>query len=102
MSLEELIPSNHGKSRFYAIAIRSALAFSTLLVGLAIPFFGKEKDFTSLTIKISSIVIFDTQNSCRPCHVTDRIILDNAHCKFKIVSSFSGYAKQIHILQFHI
>ncbi|WZZ17524.1 hypothetical protein YC2023_110613 [Brassica napus] len=40
MSLEELLPSNHGKSRFYAIAIRSALAFSTLLVGLAIPFFG--------------------------------------------------------------
>ncbi|XP_010427204.1 PREDICTED: vacuolar amino acid transporter 1-like [Camelina sativa] len=40
MSLEELIPSNHGKSRFYAIAIRSALVFSTLLVGLAIPFFG--------------------------------------------------------------
>ncbi|KAL1212564.1 Amino acid transporter AVT1B [Cardamine amara subsp. amara] len=40
MSLEELIPSNHGKSRFYAIAIRSALAISTLLVGLAIPFFG--------------------------------------------------------------
>ncbi|AEE79297.1 Amino acid transporter AVT1B [Arabidopsis thaliana] len=40
MSLEELIPSNYGKSRFYAIAIRSALAISTLLVGLAIPFFG--------------------------------------------------------------
>uniref|UniRef100_A0A1J3HKX4 Vacuolar amino acid transporter 1 n=2 Tax=Noccaea caerulescens TaxID=107243 RepID=A0A1J3HKX4_NOCCA len=40
MSLEELLPSNHGKSRFYAIAIRSALVFSTLLVGLAIPFFG--------------------------------------------------------------
>lgn len=40
MSLEELLPSNHGQSRFYAIAIRSALAFSTLLVGLAIPFFG--------------------------------------------------------------
>jgi len=43
MSLEELIPSNYGKSRFYAIAIRSALAISTLLVGLAIPFFGKDK-----------------------------------------------------------
>lgn len=42
MSLEELLPSNHGKSRFYAIAIRSALAFSTLLVGLAIPFFGNQ------------------------------------------------------------
>ncbi|CAH8381617.1 unnamed protein product [Eruca vesicaria subsp. sativa] len=38
--LISLLPSNHGTSRFYAIAIRSALAFSTLLVGLAIPFFG--------------------------------------------------------------
>ncbi|WCJ19266.1 Transmembrane amino acid transporter family protein [Euphorbia peplus] len=40
MSLEELIPSNHLKSHVYAIAIRTALVFSTLLVGLSIPFFG--------------------------------------------------------------
>nr|TKS17827.1 amino acid transporter family protein [Populus alba] len=40
MSLEELIPSNHMKSHMYAICIRTALVFSTLLVGLAIPFFG--------------------------------------------------------------
>ncbi|CAN6835427.1 unnamed protein product [Brassica oleracea] len=41
LSLEELIPSRHNKSHWYAIAIRTALVFSTLLVGLAIPFFGK-------------------------------------------------------------
>ncbi|CDY18351.1 BnaA04g22360D, partial [Brassica napus] len=40
LSLEELIPSRHNKSHWYAIAIRTALVFSTLLVGLAIPFFG--------------------------------------------------------------
>ncbi|XP_061985219.1 amino acid transporter AVT1C-like [Populus nigra] len=40
MSLEELIPSNQMKSHMYAICIRTALVFSTLLVGLAIPFFG--------------------------------------------------------------
>ncbi|XP_050209546.1 amino acid transporter AVT1C [Mercurialis annua] len=40
MSLEELIPSNHMKSHVYAICIRTALVISTLLVGLAIPFFG--------------------------------------------------------------
>ncbi|XP_002862912.2 proton-coupled amino acid transporter 3 [Arabidopsis lyrata subsp. lyrata] len=40
MSLEELIPSRHIRSHWYAIGIRTALVFSTLLVGLAIPFFG--------------------------------------------------------------
>ncbi|CAH8376219.1 unnamed protein product [Eruca vesicaria subsp. sativa] len=40
LSLEELIPSRHNKSHWYAIGIRTALVFSTLLVGLAIPFFG--------------------------------------------------------------
>ncbi|CAA2997200.1 vacuolar amino acid transporter 1 [Olea europaea subsp. europaea] len=40
MSLEELIPSNHAKSRLYAILIRTALVISTLIVGLIIPFFG--------------------------------------------------------------
>ncbi|XP_052184553.1 amino acid transporter AVT1C-like [Diospyros lotus] len=40
MSVEELIPSNHKKSRMYAILIRTALVISTLVVGLSIPFFG--------------------------------------------------------------
>lgn len=40
MSLEELIPSSHLKSHIYAIIIRTTLVVSTLLVGLAIPFFG--------------------------------------------------------------
>ncbi|CAE6038233.1 unnamed protein product [Arabidopsis arenosa] len=40
MSLEELIPSRHIRSHWYAIGIRTVLVFSTLLVGLAIPFFG--------------------------------------------------------------
>lgn len=59
MSLEELLPSNHGKSRFYAIAIRSALAISTLLVGLAIPFFGKHTRnlYTNKQTKVSLLLI---------------------------------------------
>ncbi|KAL7109745.1 hypothetical protein ACP275_06G194800 [Erythranthe tilingii] len=40
MSLEELIPSRHAKSRAYSILIRTALVISTLVVGLSIPFFG--------------------------------------------------------------
>ncbi|KAI4351455.1 hypothetical protein L6164_005824 [Bauhinia variegata] len=40
MSLEELIPSNHGKSYIYAIFIRTGLVVSTLVVGLMVPFFG--------------------------------------------------------------
>ncbi|KAL8247571.1 hypothetical protein R6Q59_008787 [Mikania micrantha] len=40
MSLEELIPSNHMKSHIYSILIRTGLVFSTLVVALAIPFFG--------------------------------------------------------------
>ncbi|KAG5533182.1 hypothetical protein RHGRI_027410 [Rhododendron griersonianum] len=41
LSLEELIPSNIGKSHMYAILIRTALVISTLVVGLSIPFFGE-------------------------------------------------------------
>ncbi|MCD9645781.1 Amino acid transporter avt1b [Datura stramonium] len=40
MSLEELLPSKHAKSHVYPILIRTALAISTLLVGLSVPFFG--------------------------------------------------------------
>ncbi|KAJ4720737.1 Vacuolar amino acid transporter 1 [Melia azedarach] len=42
LSLEELIPSKHLRSHphIYAICIRTVLTFSTLFVGLAIPFFG--------------------------------------------------------------
>ncbi|GAV62530.1 Aa_trans domain-containing protein [Cephalotus follicularis] len=40
LSLEELIPSNQRKSHIYAIVIRTGLVISTLVVGLAIPFFG--------------------------------------------------------------
>ncbi|XP_062154947.1 amino acid transporter AVT1C-like [Alnus glutinosa] len=40
MSLEEFIPANHSKSFIYCVFIRTALVVSTLIVGLAIPFFG--------------------------------------------------------------
>ena len=39
MSLEELIPAE--KSRMYSFFIRTGLVFSTLVIGLCIPFFGK-------------------------------------------------------------
>ncbi|GKU91676.1 hypothetical protein SLEP1_g5513 [Rubroshorea leprosula] len=34
------MPSYHKKSHIYAILIRTALVISTLVIGLAIPFFG--------------------------------------------------------------
>ncbi|XP_019435520.1 PREDICTED: vacuolar amino acid transporter 1-like isoform X1 [Lupinus angustifolius] len=40
LCMEELIPSNDRKFYVYSILIRTALVFSTLLVGLLIPFFG--------------------------------------------------------------
>ncbi|KAK9168715.1 hypothetical protein Syun_000855 [Stephania yunnanensis] len=40
LSLEELIPSSQSKSHLYSILIRTALVFSTLVVGLSVPFFG--------------------------------------------------------------
>ncbi|GLT88838.1 hypothetical protein SLE2022_068470 [Rubroshorea leprosula] len=40
LCLEELMPSYHKKSHIYAILIRTALVISTLVIGLAIPFFG--------------------------------------------------------------
>ncbi|KAH0688024.1 hypothetical protein KY284_018577 [Solanum tuberosum] len=39
MSLEELLPSKHTKSHVYPILIRTALTISTVVVGLAVPFF---------------------------------------------------------------
>ncbi|CAN4085147.1 unnamed protein product [Withania somnifera] len=40
MSLEELLPSKLAKSHVYPILIRTALTISTVVVGLAVPFFG--------------------------------------------------------------
>ncbi|KAM3248367.1 amino acid transporter AVT1C isoform X1 [Capsicum annuum] len=40
MSLEEFLPSKHAKSHVYPIIIRTALTISTVVVGLAVPFFG--------------------------------------------------------------
>uniref|UniRef100_M1B3F8 Amino acid transporter n=2 Tax=Solanum tuberosum TaxID=4113 RepID=M1B3F8_SOLTU len=40
MSLEELLPSKHTKSHVYPILNRTALTISTVVVGLAVPFFG--------------------------------------------------------------
>jgi vesicular inhibitory amino acid transporter len=40
MSLEELIPANHAKSYLFSIFIRTGLVFSTLVIGLSVPFFG--------------------------------------------------------------
>lgn len=40
MSLEELIPANHAKSYLFSIFIRTGLVFSTLIIGLSVPFFG--------------------------------------------------------------
>nr|GEV59229.1 amino acid transporter AVT1C-like [Tanacetum cinerariifolium] len=40
MSLEELIPSNNLRSRFYSFLIRTTLVISTMVVALTFPFFG--------------------------------------------------------------
>lgn len=53
LCLEELMPSNHTKTRIYSILIRTALVISTLIVGLSVPFFGK------------SLVIFSPASFCK-------------------------------------
>lgn len=40
LCLEELMPSNHTKTRIFSILIRTALVISVLIVGLSVPFFG--------------------------------------------------------------
>ncbi|OVA18027.1 hypothetical protein BVC80_1835g436 [Macleaya cordata] len=78
MCIEELIPSNNMKSNMYSILIRTGLVFSTLLVGLTIPFFGV----------CNSSIPYLNQIPIRPDQYlewsgdgTDRIFTDNA-CYF--------------------
>ncbi|KAL4188755.1 hypothetical protein AMTRI_Chr08g161970 [Amborella trichopoda] len=40
LSLEELLPASHLKYHFFSIVIRTGLVLSTLIVALAVPFFG--------------------------------------------------------------
>ncbi|KAG0493735.1 hypothetical protein HPP92_004729 [Vanilla planifolia] len=58
LSLEELIPPAHQKSFTYSILIRTALTVSTLLVALAVPFFGLVMAFigSSLTMLVSFVL----------------------------------------------
>ncbi|KAK7279047.1 hypothetical protein RJT34_24090 [Clitoria ternatea] len=58
MCLEELIPSNNSNFNLYSMLIRTALVFSTLLVGLSVPFFGLVMSLTGslLTMFVSLIL----------------------------------------------
>lgn len=56
MSLEELLPSKHTKSHLYPILIRTALTISTVVVGLAVPFFGEGSCFVSTHSYLSAII----------------------------------------------
>lgn len=60
-----------------------------------------KKCYFLLLLYILSIMIIDTKNSCRPCHVINWIILDNAHCKLHIVSWLCNQ-QIIHILHFSL
>ncbi|TKY53499.1 Vesicular inhibitory amino acid transporter [Spatholobus suberectus] len=58
MCLEELIPSSNPNFYMYSMLIRTALVFSTLLVGLAVPFFGLVMSLTgSLLTMFVSLVL---------------------------------------------
>lgn len=93
LCLEELMPSNHTKTRIYSILIRTALVISTLIVGLSVPFFGKSLVIFSpasfckiyATVQFCSnhriyIYIFNLMNlfCCRSCDGIDRIFTHNA------------------------
>ncbi|XP_024013507.1 amino acid transporter AVT1B isoform X2 [Eutrema salsugineum] len=102
MSLEELIPSNHGKSRFYAIAIRSALAFSTLLVGLAIPFFGLVMSLIGsfLTMLITLILppacfLSILRTKVTPTQVTICILIITVGAVCSAIGTYSALSKII-------
>ncbi|EOA23955.1 hypothetical protein CARUB_v10017172mg [Capsella rubella] len=102
MSLEELIPSNHGKSRFYAITIRSALAFSTLLVGLAIPFFGLVMSLIGsfLTMLITLILppacfLSIVRSKVTPTQVTICILIMIVGAVCSVIGTYSALAKII-------
>ncbi|CAD5325837.1 unnamed protein product [Arabidopsis thaliana] len=102
MSLEELIPSNYGKSRFYAIAIRSALAISTLLVGLAIPFFGLVMSLIGsfLTMLITLILppacfLSILRKKVTPTQVTICILIMTVGAVCSVIGTYSALAKII-------
>ncbi|KAG7565712.1 Amino acid transporter transmembrane domain [Arabidopsis suecica] len=102
MSLEELIPSNHGKSRFYSIAIRSALAFSTLLVGLAIPFFGLVMSLIGsfLTMLITLILppacfLSILRRKVTPTQVTICILIMTVGAVCSVIGTYSALAEII-------
>lgn len=65
MSLEELLPSKHAKSHVYPILIRTALTISTLVVGLAVPFFGGCSCYDSTYSYHSQHLSFDPINPSR-------------------------------------
>lgn len=54
LSLEELLPST-SQSNFVMLLMRTFLVFSTLVVALAVPFFGKIS-YRSLTVLKSSLI----------------------------------------------
>lgn len=83
LSLEELIPSNIGKSHMYAILIRTALVISTLVVGLSIPFFGEflmlEQLLSSECMLFYSVKSFN-MDFCSLVHLSEQFFL--THCDF--------------------
>ncbi|CAH2064102.1 unnamed protein product [Thlaspi arvense] len=102
MSLEELLPSNHGTSRFYVIAIRSALAFSTLLVGLAIPFFGLVMSLIGsfLTMLITLILppacfLSILRTKVTPIQVTICILIITVGAVSSAIGTYSALSKII-------
>lgn len=105
LSLEELIPNNHQKSRTYSIMIRTALVFSVLFVALSVPFFGLVMALVGSFLTMLVTLIF-------PCICFIRILRDKvtllevSMCSLiiavgvicAVVGSFSALAKIIQSL----
>lgn len=93
LSLEELIPSNIGKSHMYAILIRTALVISTLVVGLSIPFFGEflmvEQLLSSECMLFYSVKSFNI-DSCSLVHLSEQFYFDALRFSFLFDRSGDG------------
>ncbi|KAG2290776.1 hypothetical protein Bca52824_050380 [Brassica carinata] len=103
LSLEELIPSRHNKSHWYAIAIRTALVFSTLLVGLAIPFFGKILStllnvmliFFRIKLTVKHLADSNTSTSLFLEHSTEKSYQDTVGAISSVIGSYSALSQII-------
>ncbi|KAA8539277.1 hypothetical protein F0562_025969 [Nyssa sinensis] len=89
MCLEELIPSNRGKSHMYPILIRTALVISTLIVALTVPFFGKSLFYIVYGLCRILVGGHPWDDPAIPLHNGYIVIFPFLHCYGCIVVSYN-------------